>query len=74
MEKKERKKGSGGKRPGAGRKWPHGVLTEKISVNIDKDIVAKLKVIAPRGKRSKFVNSAVRDKIEHQRNFQSNKS
>jgi hypothetical protein len=63
MEKKERKKGSGGARPGAGRKWPDGSQTIKILLNLDKDLYERLKVIAPRGKRNRFINSAIREKI-----------
>jgi hypothetical protein len=64
MEKRERKKGSGGKRPGAGRKWPAGPTTVQVSVNLDKDVLEKLKVIVPLRERSRFINTAVRDKID----------
>lgn len=64
MTVQQRKKGRGGKRPGAGRKWLGGPPTIKVSVNFNKEIIIKLKKLIPRGKRSQFVNTAVQEKIE----------
>lgn len=55
----EIKKKRGGKREGAGR--PKGVDTTLISVKLETDL---LKRIPPYINRSKFVNEAVRKKLQ----------